>query len=359
MEHADRLMKEAIAGDVFPGGCLLVSKENRIVFFKSYGRSNIFSGRSMTLDTIFDLASLTKPLATTLAVMILVQEGKLDLDQELVSILPQFRNTGKEKITIQNLLFHNSGFPDYKPYYETLKTMPSTERKNVLRRFLLEEPLIHPVGTETVYSDLGFMVLCWIIETITEKHLDCFVKEDIYRPLGIENLYFLPIDSQLPSGQFAATEQCPWRHVLLEGAVHDDNAYVVGGVEGHSGLFGTAGDVHALLSVLMSVYHGTVEKNSLFKEALVRAFFQRLGKAGRAMGFDTPSRPDSSCGDNFSKRTVGHLGFTGTSFWMDLDRSIIVILLTNRVHPSRDNVKIRAFRPELHNSVMKSIINTG
>ncbi len=358
MEQVDRLMKEAIAGDVFPGGCLLVSKEESIVFSRSYGFANIFTRRSMTSDTIFDLASLTKPLATTLAVMLLVQEGKLDVDQELGSILPQFRNTGKEKIKIQNLLYHNSGLPDYKPYYETLKTIPSDERKNSLRRFLVQEPLVHPVGSKTVYSDLGFMVLSWLIETLVENRLDRFVKEKIYRPIGIENLYYLPIGSQFSSGWFAATEQCPWRNVLLEGAVHDDNAHVVGGVEGHSGLFGRAGDVHELLSVLLSAYHGTSVKR-LFKEDLVRTFFKRHGKSGRAMGFDVPSRPESSCGEYFSDNTVGHLGFTGTSFWMDLDRSVIVILLTNRVHPSRDNIKIRTFRPELHNSVMKSIINTG
>ncbi len=358
MEHADRLMKEAIADAVFPGGCLLVSKEGRIVFSGSYGLANIFSGRRMTLDTIFDLASLTKPLATTLAVMILVQEGKLYLHQDLGSILPQFRNSGKEKIKIHNLLHHNSGLPDYKPYYESLKTMPPDERKISLRRFLVQEPLIHPVGMKTVYSDLGFMVLCWIIEILAEKCLDRFVKEYIYNPLGIENLFYLPIGSQLSGRRFAATEQCPWRNVLLEGAVHDDNSFVVGGVEGHSGLFGTAGDVHALLSVLLSVYHGALA-NSLFKEDLVRKFFQRHGKSGRALGFDVPALSDSSCGNYFSKRTVGHLGFTGTSFWMDLERSVIVILLTNRVHPSRDNVKIRTFRPQLHNRVMKSIINQG
>jgi CubicO group peptidase (beta-lactamase class C family) len=154
--------------------------------------------------------------------------------------------------------------------------------------------------------------------------------------------------------QFAATERCPWRDTIIEGVVHDENAYAVGGIEGHAGLFGTAKDVYRLLSVLLTDFYGQSE-SILFEKKLMQTFFIRAGSSGRPLGFDAPSSTGASCGQYFSKKSVGHLGFTGTSFWMDLDRGVIVILLTNRVHPSRDNVKIKAFRPQLHDVVMTLI----
>jgi CubicO group peptidase (beta-lactamase class C family) len=169
-------------------------------------------------------------------------------------------------------------------------------------------------------------------------------------------MFFLPVDKKPPVAEFAATEKCPWRGTLLEGVVHDDNAYSVGGIEGHAGLFGTAGDVFDILSELMAVYQGSVSKG-VFDVDLTRRFLSLNEQNGRTLGFDTPSSKGSSCGRYFSKRTVGHLGFTGTSFWMDLERAIIVILLTNRIHPSRNNNRIKAFRPKLHDTVMENFAN--
>jgi len=346
-------MIKGVKDKVFPGGVLLVSKNDSIVFFEAYGYANIFSKRIITKNTVFDLASLTKPLATTLAVMKLIQQGKLDLDQNLGTVLPEFRNTDKKQISIRNLLCHNSGLPDYRPYYIELLKIPYNVRKKALRNFLIDEPLIHPVGNNLLYSDLGFIVLEWIVEKVSGRSLDYFVIQDIYRPLGLENLFFPSLDSERYMDCFAATELCPWRKILLDGLVHDDNAYVVGGIAGHAGLFGTAMDVKVLLSSLLVAFH---EHSHDFKKELINKFFERQKNSGRALGFDTPSLPDSSCGSHFSKRSIGHLGFTGTSFWMDLDQSIIVILLTNRVHPSRDNNKIKKFRPILHDTVMELIL---
>ena len=356
MKHVNRLMKDAVANHVFPGGVLLVSLDRHIVFFEAYGDANLFSGRKMTKQTVFDLASLTKPLATTLAAMELIQQSRLTLKENLGSILPLFKNTDKEKIRVENLLYHNSGFPDYRPYYEAVKKIEPGKRKNALREFLIKEPLIHPIGHQVVYSDLGFMVLCWVIEEVAGIRLDRFVTEIIYRPLGLKKMFFLPVDKKQPVAEFAATEKCPWRGILLEGVVHDDNAYSVGGIEGHAGLFGTAGDVFYLLSELMAVYRGSVS-TGIFDIDLTRRFLSLNEQNGRALGFDTPSPKGSSCGRYFSKRTLGHLGFTGTSFWMDLDRAIVVILLTNRIHPSRDNNRIKAFRPKLHDAVMENFAN--
>ncbi len=354
MELVDKLMKQAISENIFPGGVLLVFREDSIIFFKAYGYANIFSKRRMTKDTIFDLASLTKPLATTLAVMKLMQQQKLDLEQDIGSVLPQLHGTGKGKIKISHLLYHNSGLPDYRPYFSKLRNLPLYSRINVLRNLLVKEPLLHPTGQKVLYSDIGFMILRWVVESISGRRLDQYVYEEIYNPLKIENLFFVDLNLERPDGKFAATEFCPWRNILLEGAVHDDNAYVMGGIEGHAGLFGTASDANILLSELLSVFYGS-SQNHLFQKDLVNKFFQRREDSGRALGFDTPSLLDSSCGSYFSKKSIGHLGFTGTSFWMDLESSVIVILLTNRIHPSRSNEKIKSFRPKLHDAVFKNI----
>jgi CubicO group peptidase (beta-lactamase class C family) len=355
MNQVDVLMGQAISEGVFPGAVLLVSKEDSIVCHNAYGLADLFSRRAMTTATIFDLASLTKPLATALAVMILNQQGDIGTEQELGDILPDFKNDNKSTIKIRHLLQHNSGLADYRPYYKEIEHLPLEKRKQALRNLLVIEPLIHPIGTKVVYSDLGFMILEWIIEHVSGKRLDRFVSEMIYGPLGLDNLFFVDLNAEKPIGVFAATEQCPWRKVLLAGQVHDENAYVVGGVQGHAGLFGTAAAVHMLVSKLLCAYQGTGPGN-LFQTEIVRSFFKRWPNADKTLGFDAPALKNSSAGSYFSANSVGHLGYTGTSFWMDLDRLIIVILLTNRVHPTRDNMAIKAFRPKLHDAVMKNLL---
>jgi CubicO group peptidase (beta-lactamase class C family) len=355
MQQVDALMQQAIAGKVFPGAVLLVSREKSPVFHKAYGMADLFVRRAVTTDTIFDLASLTKPLATTPAIMMLIQQGRLGLDQDLGSVLPAFKKDPKSAIKIKNLLYHNSGLADYRPFFKELELLPFARRKKTLSDMLVKEPLVHPIGERVVYSDIGFMILAWVIEHISGKRLDHFVSEMIYAPLGLDNLFFTERRGVRPPNLFAATEQCLWRNQLLIGRVHDENADVVGGVQGHAGLFGTAAAVQTLLLELLRVYHGK-PAHRLFQTDLVHMFFERLPDTDRALGFDMPARKKSSSGKYFSEHTVGHLGFTGTSFWMDLDRSIIVILLTNRIHPTRENETIKAFRPKLHDAVMESLL---
>lgn len=354
MTPVDSLMEQATTQGIFPGGVLLVSRNDTILFLEAYGTTNLYEAAATTRRTLFDLASLTKPLATTLAIMKLIHEGKLQLDDHLGSLLPFFKGTEKEKITIRHLLCHNGGIPDYRPYYLELGKLPADKRQHALRTLLVQEPLENPVGKMTVYSDLGFMILRWVVETVSGRRLNRIVTEDIYRPLGLLNLGFADPGSPLFRSNVAATERCPWRNALMQGEVHDENAWVVGGVEGHAGLFGTAADVNNLLWRLLAVYYGESDP-ALFDRSLLQQFFTQQVGSDRALGFDTPSPPDASCGDHFSARSIGHLGFTGTSFWIDLDRSVAIILLTNRVHPSRDNIKIRAFRPKLHNIIMETI----
>jgi len=194
-----------------------------------------------------------------------------------------------------------------------------------------------------------------VVERVSDQRLDHFVTDEIYQPLGLNNLFFISRNPAEPRGRFAATENCPWRKKILEGQVHDENAYVVGGVEGHAGLFGTADNIYRLLAELLSIYRGQ-RTSALFHKDLLHRFFKRLPGTDKALGFDTPSVSDSSCGRGFSQNSVGHLGFTGASFWMDLEQSVIVILLTNRVHPSRENEGIKKFRPEIHDAVMNTIV---
>lgn len=349
----DDLMRNGIKANVFPGAVLWVSRHQEIIYKKAFGYANIFSRDRMTLDTVFDLASLTKPLATTLAIVRLIEQNRVGLDTPLSEIIEDFQATDKSSITIRHLLCHTSGLPDYQPYYMALSDYAPKEKQKALRERLVAESLAGPVGGQTIYSDLGFMILCWVIETITGVPLDQYVQNEIYTPMGLSGLFFIRLPSKPFQGEIAATENCPWRRNVLRGEVHDDNAWSVGGVDGHAGLFGTAASVHALLTELLDSYLGKGEPR-FFQTNLIRLFLTRTS-GGRAFGFDVPNAEGASCGRHFSYQSVGHLGFTGTSFWMDLAKQVIVILLTNRVHPSRDNTQIREFRPILHDTVMENI----
>ena len=358
MNSVRDLMQRGVANGVFPGGVLLVAKKDRVVFFEAFGYARLAPERPMTTDTVFDLASLTKPLATTVVLMLLVQQGRLSPDQTLGTTIPDFSGTKKKYITIRQLLSHTSGLPDYRPYYKKLVELSPSERKGSLKALLLSEGLIQRPGKASLYSDVGFMILQWLVEVTAQKSLDGFVQESIHRPLGLKDLFFvtLNVGKERDERPYAATEDCPWRGRILDGVVHDENAYALGGVGGHAGLFGTAQDVYGLLKELLDVYAGEPNRG-LFRRDVLQTFFKRQSDIGSwALGFDTPTRPDSSSGRYFSDQSVGHLGFSGTSFWVDLLKGVIVIFLTNRIHPTRKNEQIRAFRPLLHDTVMDSIL---
>ncbi|MBI9087464.1 MAG: beta-lactamase family protein [Desulfobacterales bacterium] len=347
------MMCRAVGEGIFPGAVLLVAVKEKILFFEACGMADLFSRRPMTRETVFDLASLTKPLATTLAVFLLVQEGRLSLDQPLEEIVEDLRGTDKATVTAADLLDHSAGLPAWRPYYTRLRRLPEWKRKPELRRLLAAEPVMAPPGRQTLYSDLGFMLLDWIVEAVSGLPLDRFTAARIYAPLGIGDLFFPGPGSRRPGpAAYAATELCPWRGRLVCGRVHDDNAWTVGGVAGHAGLFGTAAAVNRLLAALEGGLSGDP---GLFSQDLLRRFLYPRRPGGRPLGFDSPSAVDSAAGRYFSPASVGHLGFTGASFWMDMDRSVRVVLLTNRVHPSRYDTRIRAFRPVLHDAVMTAL----
>jgi CubicO group peptidase (beta-lactamase class C family) len=354
LDSAQRLMESAVSDGVFPGGVLLASQHGDMLIHQAFGQADLTTGTPVSTRTIFDLASLTKPLATTLAVMKLMERALLSLEHTLGKFMTPCRGTDKAGISIRHLLYHNSGLPDYRPYFKELaEENPSRRRKLILAR-ILDEPLVYPIGEKVVYSDLGFMLLRGIIETVSGSRLDEFVRKEIYLPLQLMDLFFVNPENPPSTDRFAATEKCPWRHTQIRGVVHDENAYLVGGVDGHAGLFGTAADVHYLLMEILDTYSGG-RSHHVFKPDLLRAFLDYGKGTERALGFDRPAANGSASGRCFSRNSVGHLGFTGTSFWMDLDHSIIIILLTNRIHPRRDNEKIRDFRPVLHDAVMKTL----
>jgi CubicO group peptidase (beta-lactamase class C family) len=347
-------MRRAAAEGVFPGGVLLVAEGGRTRFLCAYGTADIFTGRPVTPETFFDLASLTKPLATAAALMVLVQRGRLATGQTLGSLLPAFRGTDKAGVTLAQLLAHTAGFPDYRPYFRQLAWVPPAGRREALQALLAAEPLAAAPGERTLYSDLGFLALQAVVEAVSGRRLDRFAAEAVYAPLGIGPLFFAAPDAgPPPAGEFAATELCPWRGRLIAGEVHDENAAALGGVAGHAGLFGTAAAVNGLLAAFLEAWHGRTGR--LFAPETVRHFFRRAPGSERPLGFDTPSAEGSSSGRRFPPGSVGHLGFTGTSFWVDPGRAIAVTLLTNRVHPSRENIAIRRFRPELHDAVMEGL----
>lgn len=356
----DQLMQQGVREKVFPGAVLLAASGDGIVYQKGVGKTRYAGGSPVGTDMVFDLASLTKPLATTVAVMHLVYSGQLNLDQSLGNIVDRLTLSDKSQIQIRHLLAHTSGLSAHQPYYERLTCLPMAQRKAALRRYLVAEPLAYATGDRVVYSDLGFMMLDWVVEHITGQSLDGFLAQTVYGPLGIVDLFFPGLEngqgdrSRFSHHQYAPTECCPWRHRVIEGAVHDDNAYAVGGIAGHAGLFGTAYGVFRLLSFLLSVYQGG-DGRGIVDPHTVKTFWTEEPGTGRALGFDMVSPSGSSSGDFFSPGSVGHLGFTGTSFWLDIERAMMIVLLTNRVHPSRDNDGIKQFRPRIHDQVMKCI----
>jgi CubicO group peptidase (beta-lactamase class C family) len=350
------MMGAALREEVFPGAVLLVSCEGIVRMHAAYGVANRYTGRLVHRRTLFDLASLTKPLATSLVVMELVRRGQLSLEDTLGKVLGDpCAGSDKAPIQLSQLLTHTAGLPAYRPYFRELVRLSPARRKADLRRRLVHEPLAARPAERTLYSDLGFMLLQWVVETSSGQSLDKLFDELVCRPLGLVDLFFIARSRLALSREFAATELCPWRRRLLQGRVHDENADVLGGIAGHAGLFGAAADVHALLAVLLRAYHGS--RQTPFAGDWVRRFLDRRLKAERALGFDRPAAKGSASGRFFSPCSVGHLGFTGTSFWMDLEQAIIVVLLTNRIHPHRSNEKIKTFRPRLHDTVMEALIN--
>ncbi len=325
---------------------------------------------AMARDTIFDLASLTKPIVTATSLMLLAAEGRVDLDDPVAKVLPPFGERGKEAVTIRSLLTHTSGLKPWRPFHEALlererkkgeRLLGTPAAKEAVLERIYRGALVHEPGEAAVYGDLDFILLGAIVEAVSGLSLDDFAASRIFAPLGMNDTRFVRLGDGAPElpdtlrRRFAATENCPWRGRVLWGEVHDPNAWAMGGVAGHAGLFSTADDVMCFAQAVIDTWHGRTE---LFpREWLVRFLTKNDAPANTtwALGWDTPTPGASSAGQHFSPTSVGHLGFTGTSLWIDLEREAAVVMLTNRVHlvAKRSKFELRAI---VHDLVMESFL---
>lgn len=354
------VIERGIRKGTFPGAVVLVAHEGHVVFLEAFGhRTLIPHPQPMATETIFDLASMTKVFATTMAVMKLVDEGKMALDQPLTILIPSADLGEKKDLTPRLLLTHSSGLPDHKPYFKSLIEYPLDLRRNLMREWIIREPFAYGPGAGSLYSDLGFMLLEWVIEVKTGRSLKDFVVKTFYEPLGLKSTFFQTEQTQVDLERFAATQYCPWRKRLLLGEVDDENAFALGGFAGHAGLFSTAEEIWVLAGMLREHYLGT--RSDFFRPAIIREFFRRqdiVAGSDWALGWDTCALSGSSAGKYFSRKSVGHTGFTGTSVWIDLEKDVTAVFLTNRVHPTRNNTEtFRAFRPEIHDAIMEDLKN--
>ncbi|MCX6151766.1 MAG: serine hydrolase [Ignavibacteriales bacterium] len=347
-DELDSLMKTALKDSVFPGGVLCVGHNGKIIYKEAFGKFTYDSSSGkMTTDAIFDLASVSKVIGTTTAAMILFDEGKLQLDKKVADYLPQFGNNGKETITVRNLLLHNSGLPEWKPFYKTCKNADEVIHS------IMNTELSYPIGSKYLYSDLGMITLQKIIEKVSGTTLDTFLKERVFNPLQMKNtLYNPPVEL---INRCVPTEiDNYWRMTTLQGKVHDETAYLLGGVAGHAGLFSTAGDLAIFLQMMLQ--KGKYDTLQIIIPSTENSWTtKQTDQSSRGLGWDTKSSPGTSAGNLFSLNSFGHTGFTGTSVWVDKEKDLFVVLLTNRVYPTRNNLRISKFRPKIHDAVVRAI----
>ncbi len=343
--EVEKLIKNSISDSTFPGAVLLVWKQGKIIFEKPFGHLTYDKGSAeVTTNTIYDLASLTKVIATTTAAMICMDRKLFSLDDKAAKYIPPFAMNGKEDITIKNLLMHNSGLPAFKRFYKSHNTA-----EEVLND-IYSSSLSYTTGTKTVYSDLGMITLGKIIEKVTGKALEVFCTQEIFKPLGMNDTYFNP-PSSLKS-RIAPTEfDNYWRNRLLIGEVHDETASLLQGVAGNAGLFSTAGDISKFMQMMLQ--KGMFDEKRIIDSSTVKLFTRRQSN-GRGLGWDMKSPEGSSAGNLFSSNSYGHTGYTGTSVWADTVNDLFVIFLTNRVYPTRENNKIIRIRPQLHDLIFKA-----
>ncbi len=346
----DKTMEKAIADSIFPGAVLLFGIDNKFIYEKAYGNYTYDkSSTQMKLNTIFDLASVSKVVGTTSAAMMLVERGKLNLDDKVIEYLPEFNNHGKDKITVRNLLLHNSGLAAFKKYYDVYNT--SEEVINDI----MNTDLVYEPGTKYVYSDLGIITLQKVIEKITGMRLDKFLKKNLFEPLDMTRTMYNPPDSL--KNECAPTEiDTFFRMRPLQGEVHDERAYMLHGVAGHAGLFSTVEDLSHFVRMLIN--DGKYNGKHIIDAKIIEEWTNRqTSQSSRGLGWDTKIDSTAPCGKYFSNHSFGHTGYTGTSIWVDKDKKFFVILLSNRVYPTRKNRKIYPFRSVIHSIIYKSVFD--
>ena len=365
LARVDRTIEKAIARGEIPGCVVQARMGEKLRYEAVFGAACLVPERhDAREETIYDLASLTKVMATTPAVLLLVADGKLRLDQPVAEVLPAFAEHGKSEITLRHLLTHSSGLRPWRAYFadlrerelrrgERLLATPAA-RDAVVQRILKSAP-VHDPGEASVYGDLGFITLGAVVEEAAGEPLDAFARRRIFDPLGMSDTHFNPLPFRGERARYAATEQCEWRERVVWGEVHDPNAWAMGGVAGHAGLFGTARDVLRFGCEMLAAERG---QSPVFPTELAREFFRRqelTPDSAWALGWDTPTPGTSTSGGHFSPRSIGHTGFTGTSLWIDLERGAVIALLANRVHLLAKKSRF-GLRPLVHDLILEAFL---
>ncbi len=354
----DLLINKYIKKGVFTACSIGFSMRTQKGVFRdiySWGNTDCGSyGKKAAKTTFFDLASLTKPIVTVLCILALIEEKKICLEDTLSHYLGAVCPFDKQKIKIFHLLSHSSGLPAHKPYYKKLINYPLSKRNKKIIEWILKEKLYCEPGEKAVYSDLGYLLLGYVIEKISGEKLDSYWKRKIIEPLKLEKSFFFLNETNFTQNEYVVTGNCTWSKVKLSGVVHDDNCRSLGGCAGHAGLFGSAEGLLSLCEHLIEQFKGR-QKHPSYSSSSLKRFSEKREGSSWALGFDTPTPGLSSSGNYFSPKSIGHLGFTGTSFWIDLQRDIAVIMLTNRVRCGEKVEKIRELRPAVHDIIMEGL----
>jgi len=357
----EKIFRNAISQGIFPGAASSVFQgmgSSRKGMISCYGSTSYQAGKVVDLATIYDLASLTKPLATLPALVSLIGAGRISFAQKLEDLLQSKIPVDKREISLRDLMGHRAGLASYLPLFSLVYQKDPVQVKREVLRIILDHPLVHPPGRQSLYSDLGYILAGFIVEKQSGQNLAEYVRAAIYEPLGLGDRLFFNPRGNIRAGVYARGEYCLWRQRLLDGEVSDENCALLGGVAGHAGLFGDIGAVSALVCSLLDHWLGQEAKEqskTLLDRDIILSCFARQNQQNHdtwALGVDTPSSRNSSAGRYLSPRSIGHLGFSGTSFWIDPRRELVMVLLSNRVHPCRSNQKIKKFRPLFHDTVI-------
>ncbi len=352
----DLAMLAATRDGVVPGAVVAVGQEGKVLFLGAVGNRQVEPAVApATVATVYDLASLTKPLVTSVLVMQAVQRGVIELAQPLGDFIPALRD--RPEVTVRLALAHAAGLPAHRRFYAAWLGRDSGAARAGIVDEAARTALSYPPGTRSLYSDLGFILLGAVVERQLGDRLDILAERLIFRPLGLTNLGFVDLaGSERRGWACAATEHCPVRGRVMLGEVHDLNAFAMGGVAGHAGLFGDAADLMRLIGELCAAYQG--QTSPVVASDVLRSFWRPAGIAGSAwrLGWDGPAEHGSLAGDLISRRAVGHLAYTGCSLWIDPEQATSVLVLCNRIHPEvKDDPRFRALRPALCDAALASL----
>ena len=350
-DRINDLLTALVETGATPGAVVVAGTHETVLAECAAGRlSYAADADQVTPGTIYDLASLTKVIVTTPLVMRLYEAGQLDPDAPVRRYVPEFAGGARDRVTIADLLAHCGGLPWWTDLYRQAADLPTAEAMGFYLRRICELPLDYEPRTRTVYSDLGFILLGAALERVSGAPLDRLAEDEIFAPLDMREIRYNPPATH--RSRIAPTEDDPERGGVLTGRVHDENACGLGGVAPHAGLFATARSLAPFARMWLA--KGATGNSRVFDSATIRRFSRRarlVDDSSRALGWDTQAA-GRSCGSRFSQASYGHTGFTGTSLWIDPEQGLFVVLLSNRVHPTRDNTRLAELRPEFHDALV-------